>query len=163
MTGTNNMLQTTRELNIKNYSLIRNSIRNKIKKNTTRNNSITKCNISTGKVNNRNQSVGRNRKNDISKINDSSSNKMSKNDSLTKFNEINYRKKLIKGIQIKNFSKIFNINNHSKIEKKKKNNHFNQIIKNFEIIQKIYNQFQKSFYIILFHEFHNKKNTFYIY
>jgi hypothetical protein len=45
---------------------------------------------------------------------------MSKNDSLTKFNEINYRKKLIKKIQIKNFSKIFNINNHSKIEKKKK-------------------------------------------
>ena len=120
MTGTNNLLQTTRELNIKNYSLIRNSIKNKIKKNTTRNNSITKCNISTGKINNRNQSVGRNRKNDISKINDSSSNKMSKNDSLTKFNEINYRKKLIQGIQIKNFSKIFNINNHSKIEKKNK-------------------------------------------
>jgi hypothetical protein len=120
MTGTNNMLQTTRELNIKNYSLIRNSIRNKIKKNTTRNNSITKCNISTGKVYNRNQSVGRNRKNDISKINDSSSNKISKNDSLSKFNEINYRKKLIQGIQIKNFSKIFNISNHSKIENKKK-------------------------------------------
>jgi hypothetical protein len=91
-----------------------------MKKNITQNNTVNKSNVSNSKISYRNQSVGRNRKNDISKNNDSSSNKISKNDSLTKFHEINYRKKLIQGIQIKNFSKIFNISNHSKIENKKK-------------------------------------------
>ena len=115
----NNM--TSRESNLKDFYIIRASIRNKImKKNITQNNTVNKSNVSNSKISYRNQSVGRNRKNDISKNNDSSSNKISKNDSLTKFHEINYRKKLIQGIQIKNFSKVFNINNHSKIENKKK-------------------------------------------
>jgi hypothetical protein len=112
---------TSRESNLKDFYIIRASIRNKImKKNITQNNTVNKSNVSNSKISYRNQSVGRNRKNDISKNNDSSSNKISKNDSLTKFHEINYRKKLIQGIQIKNFSKVFNINNHSKIENKKK-------------------------------------------
>ena len=110
--GNNNLLKTLRDIQFKEIHVLKNSLKSLDKKdgNSTSNNIFSKNeNIFNLKQN----CVSRNKKVENYVKNINSANKDNNNDSLSKIgflDVVNIKKSKIKGIQIKNFSKVFNIN-----------------------------------------------------
>ena len=110
--GNNNLLKTLRDIQFKEIHVLKNSLKSLDKKdgNSTSNNIFSKNeNIFNLKQN----CVSRNKKVENYVKNINSANKENNNDSLSKIgflDVVNIKKSKIKGIQIKNFSKVFNIN-----------------------------------------------------
>ena len=110
--GNNNLLKTSRDIQIKEINVLKNSLKSFDKKegNNTSNNTFSKNeNIFNLKQN----CVSRNKKIENYHKNINSANKENNNDSLSKIgflDVVNMKQNQIKGIQIKNFSKIFDIN-----------------------------------------------------
>ena len=110
--GNNNLLKTLRDKQFKEIHVLKNSLKSLDKKdgNSTSNNIFSKNeNIFNLKQN----CVSRNKKVENYVKNINSANKDNNNDSLSKIgflDVVNIKKSKIKGIQIKNFSKVFNIN-----------------------------------------------------
>ena len=113
----NNILKTAREIGYKEINLLRNTLKNNIR------NSINLNSSKNSSINNkfyfRENSFSRNKKhNSIEETNS----KISKNDSMIKLgllDLVNVKKKIVKGIHIKNFSQILNANTIQSNRKKK--------------------------------------------
>ena len=118
---------TTRDSGYKDINILKNTLRTIGKSdnlNMNNNNNDTSNNIVNNKkkINSKQCSVSRNKK--VENYNNISMNKISRNDSLSKLgflDVVNMKKRVIKGINIKNFSKVLNVNlSQSKIDIKKK-------------------------------------------
>ncbi len=113
----NNILKTAREIGYKEINLLRNTLKNNIRNNINLNSS--KNSSINNKFYFRENSFSRNKKhNSIEETNS----KISKNDSMTKLgllDLVNVKKKIVKGIHIKNFSQILNGNSIQTKRKKK--------------------------------------------
>ena len=113
----NNILKTAREIGYKEINLLRNTLKNNLRNNINLNSS--KNSSINNKFYFRENSFSRNKKhNSIEETNS----KISKNDSMTKLgllDLVNVKKKIVKGIHIKNFSQILNGNSIKTNIKKK--------------------------------------------
>ena len=113
--ASNNLLMTSRDVHYKEINLIKNSLKGKRDKSNKNNNSTyNNKNKDDVKINLKQQSsVSRNKKLENYNQNGYSINKGSESDSLSKvafIDVIHMKKNIIKGINIKNFSKVFNVN-----------------------------------------------------
>ena len=116
-----NILKTAREIGYKEINLLRNTLKNNIRNNNNFNLNSSKNTSINNKFYIRENSFSRNKKH-ISIDENNSDQKLSKNESMTKLGFLdimNVKKKIVKGIHIKNFSQILNINS-SKTERIKK-------------------------------------------
>ena len=108
-------LMTSRDVHYKEINLIKNTLKGKRDKSNKNNNSTyNNKNKDDVKINLKQQSsVSRNKKLENYNQNGYSINKGSESDSLSKvafIDVIHMKKNIIKGINIKNFSKVFNVN-----------------------------------------------------
>jgi hypothetical protein len=116
-----NILKTAREIGYKEINLLRNTLKNNLRNNNNFNLNSSKNTSINNKFYIRENSFSRNKKH-ISIDENNSDQKLSKNESMTKLGFLdimNVKKKIVKGIHIKNFSQILNINS-SKTERIKK-------------------------------------------